>query len=383
MAASGVGVAMAGEKTGGARSGTARIQSMDQFRGYTMAGMFLVNFVGAFVAVHPLLKHHNTYNSYADTIMPHFFFAVGFSLRLALLKNIRSMGRPAAYRKAVIRCLMLILIGLVVYHLDGTYKTWQDLVSLGWTGFFAKSFWQSPFQALVHIGVTSLWVLPVIAGSARARIGFLVASALAHLGLSYWFWYSLLNARQVIDGGMLGFLSWSIPTLVGSFAYDFVAKDGPKNALKPLLKWAIVLSLFGYALSCLNAVFQPVHAGGLSAWLVEPPFWPPSRPVDLWTMSQRAGSNSYLWFSAGFSLLVYALFVWWSDVKGRQWGMLRVFGLNPLAGYIIHDMIGDAVRPFAPADSPLYWVVFVFALYYGILWLFLWGLDRQKIYLRM
>lgn len=63
--------------------------------------------------------------------------------------------------------------------------------------------------------------------------------------------------------------------------------------------------------------------------------------------------------------------------------MLRVFGLNPLAGYIIHDMIGDAIHPFAPPDSPLYWVLFVFSIYYAVLWLFLWGLDRQKIYLRM
>lgn len=71
MSAPGVGMA-AGVKTGGLYS-PARIRSMDQFRGYTMAGMFLVNFVGVFSAVHPLLKHHNTYNSYADTIMPHFF----------------------------------------------------------------------------------------------------------------------------------------------------------------------------------------------------------------------------------------------------------------------------------------------------------------------
>lgn len=381
MSAPGVGMA-AGVKTGGLYS-PARIRSMDQFRGYAMAGMFLVNFVGVFSAVHPLLKHHNTYNSYADTIMPHFFFAVGFSLRLALLKNIRNMGRRSAYRKAVIRCLMLILTGLVVYHLDGSYKTWRDLAALGWTGFFATSFWQSPFQALVHIGVTSLWVLPVIAASARLRIGFLTASALAHLGLSYWFWYPLLNARQVIDGGPLGFLSWSIPTLAGSFAYDFVTRNGPQAALKPLLRWGAALSLFGYALSCLNAILQPIQTGGWTRWLANPPFLPPSRPVDLWTMSQRAGSNSYLWFSAGFSLLVYALFVWLSDLKGKQWGMLRVFGLNPLAGYIIHDMIGDAIHPFAPPDSPLYWVLFVFSIYYAVLWLFLWGLDRQKIYLRM
>ena len=196
-------------------------------------------------------------------------------------------------------------------------------------------------------------------------------------------WYDLLHAKHVIDGGPLGFLTWSIPTLVGSLAYDVVSHRSANNAIRPLVVWGCVLSALGYALSCLNAVFSTVQPGGLAHWLGEPPFWPPSRPVDLWTMSQRAGSNSYLWFSAGLSLLVYALFVWWTDVKGRQSGLLRVFGLNPLAGYIIHDLIGDAVRPFAPADSPLYWVALTFLIYFGIIWFFLWGLDRQKIYLRM
>ncbi|MCC7496489.1 MAG: hypothetical protein IT160_02850 [Bryobacterales bacterium] len=362
---------------------SSRIASMDQFRGYTMAGMFLVNFIGAFAVVHPVFKHHNNYNSYADTIMPHFFFAVGFSLRLALLRHIERMGRSAAYRKAVTRCLSLILIGLVVYHLDGNFRNWQDLQKLGWGGFIAQSFWRSPFQALVHIAITSLWILPVIGASARVRVIFLAGTSLLHLALSHAFWYSLLWDKKVIDGGQLGFISWAIPTLMGSFAYDWIAKRGSAGAMKPLLQWGLVLSVFGYALSCLNAVFNPVQAGGLSRFLVEPPFWPPSRPVDLWTMSQRAGSNSYLWFSAGFSLLVYALFVWLSDQKGKQLSMLRVFGLNPLAGYIIHGVVADAVRPYAPGDSPLYWVAVTFAIYFGITWLFVWGLDKQKIYLRM
>ena len=41
------------------KSNAARIESMDQFRGYTMAGMFLVNFIGSYAAVHPVFKHHN------------------------------------------------------------------------------------------------------------------------------------------------------------------------------------------------------------------------------------------------------------------------------------------------------------------------------------
>ena len=360
----------------------ARIDSMDQFRGYTMAGMFLVNFIGIFACIHPIFKHHNNYNSYADTIMPHFFFAVGFSLRLAVLRNIGKFGKPAAYRKAINRCLALILIGFVVYHLDGRYKAWSELTQLGWGGFFANSFWKSPVQALVHIALTSLWVLPVIAASIRVRIGFMIGTGLLHLGLSYWFWYDMLNAKQVIDGGPLGFMTWAIPTLAGSLAYDLVKNYGATKSLKPLIKWGLILSLFGYALSCITAILNPV-ATGVGRWLMDPPFWPPTRAVDLWTMSQRAGSNSYLWFSAGFSLLVYALFVWWTDVKGHQLGLFRIFGLNPLAGYIIHDLVAEAVHPFSPPDAPLYWALFVFAIYFGITTLFLWGLDRQKVYLRM
>ncbi len=48
-----------------------RLASLDQFRGYTVAGMFLVNFLAAYDAwVPPVLLHHHTYCSYADTIMP-------------------------------------------------------------------------------------------------------------------------------------------------------------------------------------------------------------------------------------------------------------------------------------------------------------------------
>src|SRR4051812_2138494 len=64
-----------------------RIASMDQFRGYTVAGMFLVNFLGSYACIHPVLRHNDTYFSYADSIMPSFMFAVGFSFRLTYLRR--------------------------------------------------------------------------------------------------------------------------------------------------------------------------------------------------------------------------------------------------------------------------------------------------------
>lgn len=343
-----------------------RIASMDQFRGYTVAGMFLVNFIGGFAAVHPVFKHHNTYCSYADTIMPQFFFAVGFALRLVML-------RTQHYGRAIKRCLSLALVGLVVYHLDGRYRLWQELTDLGITGFLAKSFWRDPFQALVHIAVTSLWILPVVARSMRARLLYAAGSGLLHLGLSAWFWYDLLHEKRVIDGGPLGFLSWTVPTLAGTFAYDWAVQLGPRGALQPLLRWGAVLMALGYGLSCFN------NGGSL----VPPPFWPPVAPVDLWTMSQRAGSLSYLTFASGFSFAVYALFVWLVDLKHKQWELFGVLGQNALAGYLIHMWVGDFLGKWGPKDAPLWWVVALFSLYFTISWMFVRYLNRHGMFLRL
>lgn len=343
----------------------ARIVSLDQFRGYTVAGMFLVNFIGGFQQVHDVLKHHNTYNSYADTIMPHFFFAVGFAMRLGMLKG-------AAYAAMVWRCLGLVLLGWVVYGLDGHYKTWESLAELGWWGFVTKSFLRVPFQALTHIGVTGLWILPVMRRRSRDLILFGVASGLLHLWLSQAFWFEHLMRVRMIDGGALGFLSWALPTLAGALAYDAVLRYGKQDAVGVIVKWGAALSVVGYGISCVHGVEAP-------------PFWPPWNPVDLWTMTQRAGSLSYQTFSAGFSLLVYALFLWAVDVRkpGIEWGVFRTFGTNALAGYLIHSVVGETVHKFAPKDSPLLFVCFVTSVYMGITYLFVRALEKRGVYLRM
>ncbi|MBM3964106.1 MAG: DUF1624 domain-containing protein, partial [Planctomycetes bacterium] len=59
---------------------TSRIESLDQFRGYAVASMVVVNFLGAYSITPRVLRHTNDYCSYADTVMPHFLFAVGFAI---------------------------------------------------------------------------------------------------------------------------------------------------------------------------------------------------------------------------------------------------------------------------------------------------------------
>jgi len=377
----------------------ARLNSLDQFRGYTVLGMFVVNFVGGFAVIAqflPILKHHNTYCSYADTIMPQFFFAVGFAYRLTFLRRLQREGNAAAYWHAVRRCIALLLIALVVHGVDGRYETWVALRGGGWRGVLATAFQRNYFQTLTHIAVASLWCLPVITARPIVRVAWAVFSAALFFALSSWWYYDWVMKRPGIDGGPFGFLTWTIPIIAGTLTYDamapFIAQmsAGTGATTTPirapvgrLLAWGIVLMVFAYGLSCLNRVTPPNRFDGVASAFVEPPFVPPSRPVNIWTMSQRAGSVPYLTFGAGFSLAVYALFVLLCDAGPLQLGIFRTLGVNALAGYILHDLVNLAIEPLAPKDSPLWYVTFAMCVSIAICYAVLRYLEKNRIFLKL
>ena len=156
---------------------TGRLLSLDQFRGYTVAAMFFVNYGGNFAAVPAVLKHHHTYCSLADTVMPQFLFAVGFALRLVVLRNLQKSGARTTWLRALRRIGLLLVLGLAFYHLDWDTTRWDGLLHPIWRPWGEAQLWRDAFETLVHIAVTSLWVLPVIAASARLRLLFGMAAA--------------------------------------------------------------------------------------------------------------------------------------------------------------------------------------------------------------
>lgn len=379
VSATGVGVA---------KSPSPRIASLDQFRGYTVWGMFLVNFVGSYQVINatlPLLKHHHTYCSYADTIMPHFLFAVGFAFRLTFVRRRESHGSRSAFDHAVRRNIGLLLVAFIIHHLDGQYASWSEIRELGPGGVLAAAFQRNFFQTLTHIAVTSLWIIPVIGARARWRILYAVMSGVLFHLLSEWWYYDWVMQRPGIDGGPLGFLGWTTPAILGSLAYDLM-RSGKSMLVGRLLGWSALVMLVGYGLACMNRITPPntVDAGsGYQEYLVEPPFVEPTRPVNIWTMSQRAGSISYLTFGAGFSLAVYALFVLACDVAPLQLGLFRTFGNNALAGYILHDLMNSAIKPFFPKDSPLWYVFVGVTLSMLLCYVVMRHLERHRLFLRL
>ena len=239
-------------------------------------------------------------------------------------------------------------------------------------------------SSISGIGVTALWVLPVIAARPSVRVLYAILSAVLFHGLSVWFYYDWVWKRPGIDGGPLGFLTWTIPLIVGTLASDVMATRR-RFPVARLLATAIAIMLLGYGLSCLPRMTSP-NAMTDFEWsrvLVPPPFVPPTQAVNIWTMSQRAGSVSYLTFGAGFSLAVYALFVLACDVWPLRVGIFRTLGTNALAGYIIHDLVNAAVKPFAPKDSPLWFVFAAFGVSLLICYLFLRSLEKQRLFLKL
>jgi predicted acyltransferase len=392
----------------------ARISSLDQFRGYTVAGMFLVNYLASFAVTPAVLKHHNTYCSYADTIMPQFFFAVGFAFRLTFGRRAASAGLASAYFRVARRFIGLALVAIVFYtYLDGNGL---------WHGFTGGRFWPTLylatkriwFQTLMHIAVTSIWILPVIRSSSGVRILYLLFSAGLHVFLSYEFNVTWINTDPTaIDGGPLGFLTWSIPTLAGTLACDLVmGKSTPAVKFSKMLAWSVLVMLLGYGLSCgtrlydvsrlpgtvgresINLVAPPLEkAGGgdLSSYLAEPPFvGPPDSKVRLqnyWMMSQRYCSVSYQVFSAGFSLLIYALFYLVCDQWGWHVGAFRTLGRNALTGYIvgilIQRMIKTKLREIYGTDISAWQVMAGFVALFVLTWGVLRILEWRKIYVRL
>ncbi len=398
-----------------------RIVSLDQFRGYTVVGMLLVNFLGGFAACPTVLRHTHDYISYADTIMPQFLFAVGFAFRLTFGRRAQLQGTGAAYGRVVRRMLGLLLISVVLGTVGPRAESWEKLTEIGMWGALREPLKRQWFETLTHIAVTCLWLVPVIRAGTAVRVAWMFGSAVAHVALSYWFNYVWCNTDpNVIDGGPLGFLTWTIPATVGTLACDAVASAGGRPKLGRLLAWAVALMALGYLFSCgtrfydvppdrveslrgqrlaehpvwpaREAIDAKLQDGKLSALLAEPPFVPPPgegehkadvRKWNYWMMSQRGGTLSYLTFSAGFSLAVFILFFIACDRFGLELAFFGTFGTNALLAYIVHDMVSNAVSPFIPKDAPGWYVTAGLLLFFAISWLFIRHFEKRGVYLRV
>lgn len=272
-----------------------RIASIDQCRGLCILLMIGGNFAGKFTFMPWVLAHHAYGFTIAEVFGPVFFLMVGFSYRMSFLRRKERYGRDAAQRSAVRRYTLLILLGLVVYF---------------------GHFW----DALSHIGMAGLLILPVIDQSAKLRLVtaalFLAIFQLCYIHAGYGDW--VMSWGKSLNGGPLAALSWGFIVLFGTLLYDCRTNYNAKQLSVKILAWAVPLCALGIALSL------P---------------WPGVK--EAWPFTRYGMSIPYPVFATGIALLIYLAFYWFCDVYQLRLPLISPLGANPLFMYgIIGAFVG-------------------------------------------
>jgi predicted acyltransferase len=371
------------------RSATDRLVSLDVFRGLTIAGMVLVNNPGSWSHIYWPLAHAEWHGwTPTDLVFPFFLFIVGVAIPLAFGKRVDAGGtQKDLYWKVIRRTLIIFGLGLFLNGFP----------------YFNLSTIRIP-GVLQRIAVCYLFA-SIIFLKTRARAQIAIVAALLFV---YW----LLMARLSAPGFPTGDLSkeGSIASfidrvLLGSHIWSQGKVYDPEGLLStiPALATTLLGVLTGQWLRTAKSDFEKV-AGMFVAGtccLVIGWAWNPFFPINksLWT-------SSYVLFTGGLALQLFALCYWLIDIKGyRVWAKAFViFGVNAIALFvgsgimaklmgIIKVPASDGSRPalkswlftnlFASWASPKI-ASLAFAIAFILLWLgLMWVLYRRKIFIKV
>jgi predicted acyltransferase len=368
-----------------------RLQSLDVFRGLTIAAMLLVNNPGSWSHVYKPLEHA-AWNGWtpADLVFPFFLFIVGITTTLSLGGLLDGGVRPRViFRKVLIRAVLIFALGLLLqgfpeYEL-GTIRVLGVLQRI----------------ALSYLLAATI----VLSTGVRGQVAALIA-----LLLGYWALMTLVPVpgigRAVLEPD-LNLSNWLDLRLIGRnhLLHETMTWD-PEGILSTLGAVATVLAgvQVGHWIRSTRGARAKVMGllvGG-GAVVALGSVWGWAFPINknLWT-------GSYVLLTAGIACFVLASTYWLVDVKGyRAWARpFLVFGTNAITAYWLSSVVAIVfawVVITSPEDGEslilktyIYEVVYApwlapenaslaYAVTYVLLWLgFLSLLYRRRIFIRI
>lgn len=354
------------------RPSTARLQSLDAFRGLTMfwlmggkafaialAGLAGFEFIG-------YQLNHSEWEGvrYYDVIWPSFMLMVGVSIPFAFAKRSRTQTRGQQLRDAWWRAAILFLLGSL-----------RESMSDGVPRLIELSSALQPIALAYIVGVyletRTIRVLAGVAAGILAGYALLLA----------------LVGTSTIPAGTYE-VNRNIVSAFDDFLIGRSHPEGWGTALSaiPTLATTLVGLIFGKVLLAGSLpgtklkVFVLTGLGCLAAGYAMSPVVPII--MKLWT-------TSYGLATLGWACLLFAAFYWVIDIKGwRAWSFpLVVIGINALAAYLLNTImpIGRLVNPFTKPLVPslgAFGPVLATGAVFFTGWLILLWLHRRKIYLR-
>ena len=363
----------------------ARLVSIDALRGFDMLmicglGAFIESLEGkttiGWVNALAAQFHHTEWHGFTfyDFIFPLFLFIAGVSIPFSLSAALaRGQAKPALYKKALKRMLILIALGILEKNAPFPFFDWPHIRLGGVLQRIAIAGFVTTFLYLnFSRKARMIWVAGILLFYYAAM--FLIpvpgygAGNLSFEGNLHGFIDRSILPGRLLQGsfdenGLFTTLPALCLTILGSIAGDAfqLKKDSPYSILKQLLLFGVVC----IALALIWNLHFPINK-------------------RLWT-------SSFILLTGGMSFLCLALFYWVIDIlKFTRWAFFFVvIGMNSITIYLAYHFIdfGFTSRLLfeglyvntAEAWHPVFQSLGALVL----VWVFLYFLYRKKIFFKI
>jgi predicted acyltransferase len=309
------------------KQSSARLLSLDVFRGATIAAMMLVNNPGDWSNVYAPFLHAKWHGwTFTDLVFPFFLWIVGVAMTLSFAKRIERGDDKGKLLLHVIR-RSVIIFALGLFLAGFPYFNFSTIRIPGVLQRIAVCYLIS--------SIIFLWTS--IRGQALWIGGLLTV---------YWLLVKLIPVPGYGAGilDLEGNLCWHVDsTVLAGHTWRGAPLAGfdPEGIVSTLP--AIATTLFGIMTGHMlrmkksedeKTVWMFLVANGLLFAGVVMDNWLPINK-NLWT-------SSYAVFMAGMALNVFALCYWILDVKGiSKWSKpLAIYGMNAIAVFVLAGVVG-------------------------------------------
>ena len=314
-----------------------RLSSLDAFRGFTIAGMMVVNNPGTWGTIYPQLKHAAWDGwTFTDWIFPFFLWIVGVAMTFSFAHRVERGDRQGKLMVQVIR-RAIIIFGLGLFLAGFPF------------GLFGSNFSLSTIRipgVLQRIAVCYLVgsIIYLYTGL-RGQI-----IALGTLLVSYWIMVKYISVPG--DGaGILtpvGNFVWYVDSiLLKGHTWPYAPGSGgdPEGIISTLP--AIATTLFG-VLTGYYLRNIPHSKEEKTCWmfLVGSILLLIGAWFDMYLpINKNMWTSSYSIFMAGWALCIFALFYFIIDVKGyKKWATTFViFGMNAIFVFVLSGLLGRMI----------------------------------------
>jgi predicted acyltransferase len=311
----------------GADPGSARLVSLDAFRGLTIAAMILVNNPGSWSYVYAPLRHAEWHGwTPTDLIFPYFLFIVGVAIPFSFCRRLaEGADRRQLFRHVARRAAILIGLGLLMRAVPDF-----DFGQMRWPGVLQRI-------GLVYLAAAGLY----LGVGPRSRWIWTGALLLGYWALLSWVPVPGYGAGDLSPDGNLG--AYLDRLLMGGHLYQ--GTWDPEGLLSSLP--AVATSLLGIFVG--EWLLSDRNGGVLTRGLllagagltVVGLAWGFVFPVNksLWT-------SSYVVFTAGTAMLCLGALFWAVDVRrwrGPWLAPMVVYGMNAIAVFVLSGFMTKAM----------------------------------------